>query len=86
MQPDEAWEADEPYIHRYEHSYWKRWGQEALRVDTHHHGMDYVMLKALEADLDGTEPYPVDITDLALWTSVTPWSKLSIAERRTVYL
>lgn len=84
--PDETWESDEAYISRYEHSYWKRWGREALRADTHHHGMDYVMLKALEADLCGGESYPVGITDLALWTSVTPWSKLSIAGKRTVYL
>lgn len=84
--PDESWEPDDTYINRYEHSYWKRWGREALDVDTHHQGMDYVMLKALEEDLRGGEPYPAGLADLALWTSVTPWSKLSIAERRTVTL
>ena len=84
--PNETWESDESYISRYEHRYWQQWGQEALRVDTHHQGMDYVMLKALQEDLNGGETYPADITDLALWTSVTPWSKLSIAERRTIYL
>lgn len=84
--PDETWESDETYVNRYEHRYWRQWGQDALRVDTHHQGMDYVMLRAMAEDLCGGEPYPVDITDLALWTSVTPWSKLSIAERRTVCL
>ena len=84
--PNETWESDESYISRYEHRYWQQWGQEALRVDTHHQGMDYVMLKALEEDLRGGESYPAGIADLALWTSVTPWSKMSIAGRRTLVL
>ena len=74
------------YIARYEHPYWQRWGQTALEVDTHHQGMDFVMLKAVEEDLRGGTPYPACLQDLALWTSVTPWSKVSIAERRTVSL
>ena len=84
--PDESWEPDDAYIDRYEHSYWKQWGREALEVDTHHRGMDYVMLKALEEDLRGGESYPAGIADLALWTSATPWSKMSIAGRRTLVL
>ena len=82
--PYETWEKDDAYIARYEHPYWQRWGQIALEVDTHHQGMDFVMLKAVEEDLRGGTPYPASLQDLALWTSVTPWSKVSIAERRTV--
>ena len=48
--------------------------------------MDFVMLKAVEEDLRGETPYPATLQDLALWTSVTPWSKVSIAERRTVHI
>ena len=84
ISPHETWEADEKYLARYEHVYWQQWGQEALAVDTHHQGMDYIMLKALESDLTGVYPYPATLEDLALWTSVTPWSKISITERRTV--
>ena len=84
--PYETWEKDDAYIARYEHPYWQRWGQTALEVDTHHQGMDFVMLKAVEEDLRGGTPYPASLQDLALWTSVTPWSKVSIAERRTVSL
>lgn len=84
--PNETWEADCTYIDRYEHSYWLQWGREALEVDTHHQGMDYIMLKALEADLKEEHPYPATLGDLALWTSVTPWSKISISERKTVRL
>lgn len=84
--PDEEWEPDDKYIARYEHLYWKQWGEEALRTDTHHKGMDYIMLRAIAADQLDEYPYPVDIHDLALWTSVSPYSKLSIAERRTISL
>lgn len=82
--PYETWEPDAPYVERYKHYYWRHWGEAALKLDTHHQGMDYIMLKAIEAALEGTFPYPATIRDLALWTSVTPLSKLSIAERRTV--
>lgn len=85
VSPEETWESDFSYIDRYESLYWQRWGVDAIVRDTHHQGMDYIMLKALEADLNGELPYPATIRDLALWTSVTPWSKTSIAERKTVY-
>lgn len=42
------------------------------------------MLKALEAEMKQEIPYPADIHDLALWTSVTPLSTQSVAEQRTV--
>ncbi len=80
----ECWEDDAPYISRYEHTYWQHWGKEALQADLHHRGMDYVMLKAVEAALRGEKDYPATVDDLALWTAVTPLSKLSIAGRRTV--
>lgn len=84
VSPDETWEPDEAYVERYEHLYWQKWGKEALQIDTHHQGMDYIMLKAVETDLKDEIPYPATIQDLALWTSVTPLSKISIAERRTI--
>lgn len=64
----------------------KKWGEDALRIDEHHKGMDYIMLKALSQDMKGLEKYPVDLYDLALWTSVTPLSKLSIMEKRVINL
>lgn len=86
ISPDESWESDETYINRYEHHYWQIWKKEALQFDVHHQGMDYIMLKALEADMRKEKTYPATIQDLALWTSVTPLSKISIAGRRTVWL
>ena len=80
----ECWENDAPYIDRYEHTYWQQWGEGALLADPHHRGMDYVMLKAMEAALSDGTPYPATVDDLALWTAVTPLSKLSITRRCTV--
>ena len=84
--PAEEWEDDAPYISRYEHPLWKKWGEEALHSDRHHQGMDYMMLRTLAADLLQEEAFPTTGEDLALWTSVTPLSEISIREKRTVFL
>lgn len=84
--PYETWEDDEKYITRYEHDCWKQWGKEALRQDEHHQGMDYIMLRMLASDLLGEMAYPISAEDLALWTSVSPYSKQSIAGKCTVFL
>lgn len=82
--PYEKWEPDSAYVERYESLYWKRWGKKALLQDAHHQGMDYIMLKVLEEDLTGQSVYPATLGDLALWTSVSSWSKMSIAENRVL--
>ena len=84
--PFEEWESDAAYVEEYLDPMWRRWGADALAVDQHHGGMDYVMLKAIEEDLRGRSVYPVTLADLALWTSITPLSAKSIAEERTVKL
>lgn len=84
--PYETWEDDEKYIARYEHICWQKWGKEALIQDVHHQGMDYIMLRMLAADFRGEMTYPITAGDLALWISVSPYSKLSIAGKRTVFL
>ena len=86
ISPKEEWEDDEKYIKEYEHPYWKEWGAEALRIDTHHKGMDYIMLRAIIADMIDDIPYPINAEDLAFWTSVTPYSKQSIQEKRTIFI
>ena len=82
--PHETWEADTAYLQKYEHLYWQQWGEEALRIDTHHEGMNYIMLKALEAEMKREISYPADIHNLALWASVTPLSIQSVTEQRTI--
>ncbi len=76
ISPNETWEDISPYLEQYKHKYWQLWGSEALQVDKHHQGMDYIMLKAIFADLEGTLPYPAKLSDLSLWCSITPLSRL----------
>ena len=85
VSPYETWEDDAVYIDRFEHEAWEKWGEDAVIIDEHHKGMDYIMLKYLAEDIKGKEIYPINISDLALWTSVTPLSKTSIAEGRIVF-
>lgn len=86
ISPYETWEDDCKYIDSFEHESWKKWGKDAERIDEHHKGMDYIMLKSLAQDLKGTESYPVNINDLALWTSVTPLSEMSIRKKSIIEL
>lgn len=76
--PRESWEDDTNYLARYEHPYWSAWGEEALHHDEHHQGMDYIMLRAVLDDLLGASHYPADLSDLALWCSLTALSAESI--------
>lgn len=85
VSPDETWESDCTYIEHYESLYWQQWGKDALLHDAHHQGMDYIMLKVLAEDLLGNLVYPATLNDLAFWTSVSPWSKKSIAENQTIF-
>lgn len=82
--PKEEWEDDTHYLIEYEHPYWQTWGEEALIVDEHHQGMDYIMLRAVLADLLGEYPYPANINDLILWCSITPLSAQSIAHGKAL--
>ncbi|MBU3857294.1 Gfo/Idh/MocA family protein [Bacteroides gallinaceum] len=86
VSPYETWEDDGRYIDEFEHVSWKKWGKEAIKIDEHHRGMDYIMLKMLAEDMKGTGVYPVNLNDLASWTSVTPLSKSSIKEKRIIKL
>lgn len=86
ISPYEEWEDDSKYIDEYEHTFWKKWGKEAISIDTHHKGMDYIMLKAVTADILKSEVYPINIYDLAFWTSITPYSKMSISKGCTIHI
>ena len=86
ISPHEAWEDDASYLATYEHPLWNRWGKEALQADLHHKGMDYLMLRSLQAHLEGESIYPTALEDLAQWCSITPYSEISIREHRSVDL
>ncbi len=78
LSPWETWEDATPYIKKYQHKYWTMWHDEALKIDDHHKGMDYVMLRAIEYDLLDKLRYPAELADLALWCKITPLSAQSI--------
>ena len=100
----ETWVADGAILSQYESREWQLWGKDALKHDSHHQGMDYIMLKSLAADIlagaqqpeetkeSDQQPeetmagahYPATLDDLALWTSVTLLSEISIREHRRV--
>ncbi len=86
VSPKETWEDIAPYLQQYKHKYWQLWEQEALEIDEHHQGMDYIMLKAILSDLDEDIPYPATIDDLSLWCSITPLSAESIAREKSINL
>ena len=78
----EEWADDSALVGKYESRYWQLWGADALVHDHHHNGMDYIMLRALAADMLGDMDYPATLADLALWTSVSVLSEQSIREHR----
>ena len=80
----ETWQDDHAILAQYESREWQLWGEEALKHDSHHQGMDYIMLRSVAADLTGGIHYPATLSDLALWTSVTLLSEISIREHRRV--
>lgn len=78
ISPKETWEDDAIYLSKYEHIYWQKWGLIAPEIDKHHKGMDFVMLRAMLADMMNDIKFPVGIRDLALWCSITSLSQASI--------
>ena len=84
--PYEQWEDDASYIKEYAHDYWRTWGEDAMIYDSHHKGMDYIMLRALIADMQGDCPYPCTLQDLALWCSITPLSLHSLSKKTVIEL
>ncbi len=84
LSPSEAWEDMSNYLEKYKHVYWQKWGVEALSIDQHHEGMDYIMLQVLISDLLGDLVYPTNLKDLNLWCNITPLSALSIKEKSTI--
>ncbi|NLE44967.1 MAG: Gfo/Idh/MocA family oxidoreductase [Chloroflexi bacterium] len=70
------WEALEVYKDRYEHPYWREWGE--LAEQAGHGGGDFFVLKDFfDAVLSGARP-AIDVYDAVTWSSVFPLSALSV--------
>lgn len=68
----------EEYFELYDDPLWKENYPEALRLDDHHDGMDYLLLLDIMNALAQDRPVPMNVYDLAVWSAVTPLSEMSI--------
>ena len=73
--PD-VWESAQPYLDKYDHPDWQRWGKEAENAG--HGGMDFFVLQAFIESVKQQTPTPMDVYDAAAWSSITPLSEMSI--------
>ncbi len=73
-----VWEADAPYLEKYDHPLWKRFTSQA--EGSGHGGMDFFVLQAFIEGIKRKQPFPIDVYDAAAWLSITPLSEQSIAE------
>lgn len=51
----ETWQDDHAILALYESREWQLWGEKALKHDSHHQGMDYIMLRCVAAELTKTQ-------------------------------
>jgi hypothetical protein len=71
------WEAAKPWLERYDHPLWKRYGAQAEGAG--HGGMDFFVIHAFIEALKAGAPMPIDIYDAVTWSAITPLSEMSIA-------
>lgn len=70
------WDAIDPYLAKYEHDLWKKWGKQASGAG--HGGADYFTTRMfLETLRTGGWP-PIDVYDAAVWSSIMPLSGASV--------
>lgn len=77
-QKPHAWESAEPWLARYDHPLWKKYGPSA--EESGHGGMDFFVIHAFIEALKRREPMPIDIYDALAWSAITPLSEMSIAD------
>jgi len=74
--PSHQWEDLNPYIEKYDHPLWKKYGKTAL--DSGHGGMDFFVDHAFIEFIKQNDQPPMDAYDAAAWSAVTPLSEASI--------
>ena len=72
----DEWEAAKPWLDKYNHPYWAKWGKEAENAG--HGGMDYFVLQDFILSAKNNTHTPMDVFDAAAWSSITPLSEMSI--------
>ncbi|MDX1907006.1 MAG: Gfo/Idh/MocA family oxidoreductase [Bacteroidia bacterium] len=72
------WERAQPYLDKYDHPLWKRYGGDASGAG--HGGMDFFVLHAFIESTKRQVPPPLDVYDAAAWSAVSALSEQSIAQ------
>jgi predicted dehydrogenase len=73
---EDAWEDAQPYLEKYDHPLWKRWGKDTEGAG--HGGMDFFVLHAFVESIKKRVPTPMDVYDAATWSAIAPLSEASI--------
>ena len=72
------WEASQPYLEKYDHEYWQKYGSDAEGAG--HGGMDFFVLNDFINSVKREQAPPIDVYDGAAMMVITPLSERSIAE------
>jgi len=72
-----AWEPAQPWLDRYDHPLWKKFGADAAGAG--HGGMDWFVLNAFIESVKNRVNTPQDVYDAVTWSAITPLSEESIA-------
>jgi len=75
--PSHTWEEMGPYLEKYDHPLWKKYG--AYAEGSGHGGMDFFVVHAFVEIVKRRLPAPLDVYDAAAWSAITPLSERSIA-------
>jgi hypothetical protein len=81
--PKHAFGPLDPYRQKYEHAYWRRYGDAARKTGGGHDGIDFVMAcRVVDWIRNGTAP-DIDVYDAAAWSAAGPLSEASVAAGST---
>lgn len=75
--PAHRWEEAKPYLEKYDHPLWRKYGGDAEGAG--HGGMDFFVVHAFVESIKRKAPTPLDAYDAAAWSAITPLSEQSIA-------
>ncbi len=75
--PKHKWEALKPWLEKYDHPLWKKYGEYA--AGSGHGGMDFFVDRAFVESVKRKVTPPLDAYDAAAWSAITPLSERSIA-------
>ena len=73
------WEEIEPYLEKYDHPLWKKYGEIAKK--TGHGGSDYFCMRDFVQAIRNRTEVPIDVYDAASWSIITTLTEESVANR-----